>query len=70
MMRKITNNIFALLILLILEFIIAYILISLAIDKGNLILYILSILVVVNFIENFVVLIKRIVRKYDQRKSS
>lgn len=70
MIRKITTNIFALVILLIIEFILAYVFISLAINTGNLIFYFLTILVFINFIENVVILIKRIIRKYDQGKSS
>lgn len=70
MIRKITTNIFALIILLIIETILAYIFISLAINTGNLIFYFLTILVFINFIENVAILIKRIIRKYDQGKSS
>lgn len=70
MMRKITTNIFVLITLLILEFIATYIFISLAIDKGSLIFYILTILIFINFIENIVVLIKKVFKKYDQRKSA
>ena len=70
MIRKITNNIVTLVILLILEFVLSYIFISLAINTGNLIFYFLTILVFINFIENVAILIKRIIRKYDQGKSS
>ncbi len=63
------NNV-SLAVISVMELVLAYLLITLAINDGNLILYAITILLVINFIENIVLLVKRIIKSHAQRRTA